>query len=492
MSRAQSRLVFVFALVSLLGATRLSAQDPPPQEQEQPQQPEITQPTDNSQKQQQPKPAGRVYSPSDTEDASQQSNLSPDVLPLTGVQIPSIGNQETRHSYWVPGFQYGNLVRSSTLIAPNVTDWNTTSFIAGNLSLLEQWSRSELAVNYTGGGTISTDKSEGNGQFHQLDVEQVFDFRTVQLALIDQFSYLPQAQFGFAAASPLATPGIGGPLGPALPELQNNYLPSQSIFNSIGPRYSNGATVQGTYHPTRRSSITLVGSYGVLRFVDPGNIDTNDMIFSAGYDYQLDGRDTIGVLYRYTGFRYLNDPQAINDHVVQLAFGRKITGRTVIQLFVGPEFAQFRLTLGAPTTSVAAGANLTYTLSRTTFTANYNHGVSGGSGIFTGSETDQLSGAVRRSLSRVWKGNVSFGYARNQSLALVGTGQRAPTVNNWYVGGGFDRPFGHTATASIGYTAYLQELGSTVPCGPVGACGSYVQHQVSLSVQWHTRPFVLR
>ena len=72
-----------------------------------------------------------------------------------------------------------------------------------------------------------------------------------------------------------------------------------------------------------------------MRFLESGNVESNDAILSLGYDYQVSRRDTLGILYRYTDYRYLGNPQAIEDHVAQLAYGHKITGRTSMQLFAG-------------------------------------------------------------------------------------------------------------------------------------------------------------
>ena len=106
---------------------------------------------------------------------------------------------------------------------------------------------------------------------------------------------------------------------PTLPGLQTNYQPNQSILTSLGPRYSNSITTQIAYDTSPRSSVTLSGSYGILRFVQIGNIDTNDAIFSVGYSYTLSQQDSIGVLYRFNGYRYIGDPQAFNSHEALLA-----------------------------------------------------------------------------------------------------------------------------------------------------------------------------
>jgi hypothetical protein len=63
-----------------------------------------------------------------------------------------------------------------------------------------------------------------------------------------------------------------------------------------------------------------------------------------------------------------------------------------------------------------------------------------------------------------------------------------PLVNSWFAGAGVDRPFGRTVTTSLAYTAFIES--STAGCS-VGSCTSYLQHQISLSFQWHARPMVM-
>jgi hypothetical protein len=475
-------VVAVVLFFALFAASSGFAQDTPPQD---------GPPQDNpGPAPSPPKPAGRDYHPfGDDEDVVQPpSTLSPDTAPLTGVLVPGVGTQEMRHSYWVPGFQYGNFVRSISENKPG--NWSTLNLVGSNVSLLESWSHSQLNIDYSGGATFSTDKTIGRGYYHQLDLIQAFTWRRWQLSLIDQLSYLPLPQFGFGATSSLAVPGVGGSLGPSSPALQASYQPNQSIFSGFGPNYSNSITTQVVYRVSSRGSLTMSGSYGLLKFVAPGNIDSNDAIISLGYDYAVSKYDTIGLLYRFSAYRYLGEAQAIQDHVAQLAYGRKVTGRMALQLFAGPEFTVFRLqTVGfADRTSVSGGANLIYDLSRTSLSAGYNHGVSGGSGVFTGSNTDSVHGGMSRQLSRVWQGNISFGFARNSTLGNRNVVVSAPTFDALFVGAGVDRALGRTASVSFGYTAYLTEA-TKLGCP---SCTSNLVHQISGSFQWHTRPLVLR
>src|SRR5689334_6090248 len=292
-----------------------------------------------------------------------------------------------RHSYWVPGFQYANLIPSSSFSNPGVTNWNSTSYLSGNVSLLDTWGHAQLSLNYSGGGSFSTDSTEGNNYLHQFGMTQSFDWRRWQLQFIDQFSYLPDTQFGFGGATNLSLPGVGGSLAPPVPGLQSNYVPNQSILSTTGPRYSNSFVTQLTYALSRRTSIVAAGSYGLLRFVDAGSINSDDVIGNLGLNYTLTKKDTLGVLYRFTGYQFGGDPQRINDHVVNIAYGRKVTGRLALQLFGGPDFTTFKIPIANTTQMLSAsgGANLNYAMSRSSLSLAYNHGINNGSGVLVGS-----------------------------------------------------------------------------------------------------------
>jgi len=422
----------------------------------------------------------------------QATDLRPDDRPLTGVQETTLGTQEMRHSYWLPGFQYANLARSSPVNQPAVTNWNSTSYLTGNLSVLDAWSHAQLSMNYSGGGALSTDTSFGNSYFHQFGLTQTFDWQRFKLQFIDQFSYLPETQFGFGGLTNLALPGVGGPITPPATGLQNNFTPNQSILASVGPRYSNSLVAQVVYELSRRASITAAGSYGLLRFVDPGNINSDDVIGNLGFNYELTRIDTLGVLYRFSGYQFSGNPQRINDHAINLAYGRKVTGRLALRLFGGPDFITFRVPIlnSSGRLSASGGAALTYLTARSGFFLNYNHGVSNGSGVLVGSTTDQISGTLTRHLGQVWSANINFGYARNNSIFQTTT-QKLPNFDSYFAGGGLDRPLGRNAIFSLSYTAYIQGTAQQV-CSPGSCIGTTTVHQIAMGFVWHTRPYVIR
>ena len=443
-----------------------------------------------------PKPAAKALPPIGGEDQEADQPIpamQPDNLPVTGFQDLTVGTPPERHSYWVPGFSYTNFISSNAQGAgAGNNGWYTTNFLTGNLSLLQNWSRAQLAVNYSGGESFSSNSAIGNSQFQQLGMFQTFTLRRVRLTFLDQFAYLPAAQFGFGAGTGLALPGVGGPLAPVLPGLQNGLAPSQSIFNTIGPRYSNTSGVQFNFLLSPRSSITVGGVFSLLRYTESGNIESNDVILNAGYNYQINRNDTLGISYRFSAYEYIGSPQAIGDHTVLATYAKRITGRMALKLAGGPEITTFRLPPGVtPSTqhnAVAGSADLTYALPSWNLALAYNHGVNNGSGILLGATTDQVTLSASRKLGRVWNGNVSFGFARNTPIAGT-TANQAPTFDSVYVGVGLQRPLSRTADLTFNYTANIQTSNTGTCPGPT--CANFTTNQITIGLNWKSRPFVL-
>ena len=447
-----------------------------------------------------PKPAARgipaIPDPNADQnpDADQTSDaLQADTRPLTGIQTPTLGSRNFRHSFWIPGFELASTIQSDSPLNPQVPGWSANNYFLGTLGLLETWRHSQLSINYSGGGFFSTDNSLGGGNFHQLGLLQTFDWGRWKVSLLDQFSYLPETLFGFGGVTNLQVPGDGSSMSPSLPGLGNNIAPTQNIFGSTGPRYSNAFAIQTAYAITMRASITMAGSYGLLHFVNSGNLDTDNAIGNVGFNYELTRRDTVGILYRFTAYHYSGSPQAFGDQLVNVAYGRKITGRLAMDVAGGPEFVNSRIPLSTQPNRVlwSGAANLTYGVPQGGATLSFFHGVSGGSGILIGSNADQLTLGGNRRMGRLWNVLGSFGYAHNRNLAATNLLNIQQNFNSWFVTAGLSRPLGPTTDLTFGYTARIQaSTGATCPSGVCGA--NFTQHVISAGFQWNTRPFTIR
>src|SRR5271169_4957356 len=91
----------------------------------------------------QPKPAGRGFpgmNDNSVEDQNQQDNWIPDTMPLTGLQSPTVGNPQMKHSYMVPGLQFGSTIQNQPF-GGGSSGWYSDEYFGANLSWLQQWSR---------------------------------------------------------------------------------------------------------------------------------------------------------------------------------------------------------------------------------------------------------------------------------------------------------------------------------------------------------------
>src|SRR3984893_5920870 len=330
-----------------------------------------------------PKPAARAYPPiGDNGDQTSPDTLEPDTRPLTGIQSPTLGHIESPHSYWVPGFQYANTIQND---AGTSSGWSTINYIAANVSLLESTRSSQLALNYSGGGSFSNNPAVGNGTFQELGASETFQWNRWRLQFFDQFSYLPESNFGFGAGTPLGSGGVPIAQPPPQPGLGQS---AQSLFTAVGPQYNNSFATQVFYTLSPRASVNVSGSYGILRFVDAGSIDSNNAGASVGYNYALTKEDTMGLVGRFGLYSYVGNPQVIEDNAINVAYGRKITGRLALQIFGGPDIVRYKVAIAGSTGEVtgSGGGTLTYGFERGTVAMGYNHGVTGGSGVFVGAE----------------------------------------------------------------------------------------------------------
>jgi hypothetical protein len=455
------------------------------------QQPQVPQAPEGANK---PKPAARgIPGLNDSGENAQDNNTwQPDNFPVTGLQNPTLGAPELGHSYWVPGIEYGSTIQSRPLGQHSSSSWYANNYVGGDLSLVEAWNRSKLALNYSGGGFFTTSSQESNGWYQQLALADTITLNRWQVQIFDLFSYIPESDFGFFGGSGLALPGIGGPLGPPLPGLTPSILPNQSIYSAIGPRYGNAFAAQVTYMLSHRGSITVGGSYGLLRFTQPGNIDNNNAIANVGYNYALNKTDSIGAFYQFAGYHYVGQPQAIGAHTVSFVYAKKVAQRIALKLYGGPQFAFYRVPIGGKTQSSngSAGVTLTYAVQRGSINASYFHGLTAGSGIFLGAITDQLTVGYARQLGIAWTGNVYFGYSRNSSLGSF-AGAPSAAFNDWFFGAGVSRAFGRNVNFVVNYIARIENSNAATCSGP-GCNTDYTQNMVTVSLRWHSRPFVFR
>jgi len=473
------------------------------------QQPQEQQPQQPEEQPQRPIPAyhSPLASAADNGDEDDSNadpqKIRPDDRSLTGARMLSLGEIPATHSYWQPHVDISATADSNGLSQTNTTGWTSWSSVFGGIDLHHISGASNLTVLYSGGVSVSNDGSSNNEVVQSLQFIEKLSYRRTTFSIIDQVSYLPEAAFGLQGA------GLGNLGGTDSIGLQSNFQPGQSILTAQGQRISNTLAPEMDVYLTPRTSLTFVGTYSLLHFFDNDLLNYYGAGIQAGYNYQMTRKDTLGVLYHFTAYRYSSFNQSINDHVVQLSYARRVTGKLAFRISAGPEIASFQTPIMGPgsggtggtgaTALTSASTNLYWSLSssvnyqmhRTGLGLSYSHGVSGGSGVQAGSVSDTVNGNVSRPLSRTYSGTFSGGYARNSGLTVgtptSTTATQSETYGFWTFNAGLNHRMGRAMTMALTYNLQYQNSNTTFCVGPTCAT-SLTRHQITLSFGWHEAP----
>jgi hypothetical protein len=426
------------------------------------------------------------------------TELAPDTRSLTGVQPFSLGAPTTR-SYWQPHFDISTTIDSNPLENAGSTDWGTWTSFSGGVDIHRASANTDMELSYIGGGSISNNSNVSNGVVQVLSFSDKYSFRRWAISFFDGLNYLPESSFGYGGLGGSVTPGTG-PSGPG-----SVFGPGQSLLTGRGQNLGNSFDTEVDVFLTPRSSLTFVGGYSVLDYFDSDRLNYGTANFRAGYNHQLDRKNTIGLSYTFSEYDYTNFDQSIVDSSVQVSYGRRVTGRLAFQIAAGPQIASFHTpistntgssggggtgsTTAGPTTQVylALGTNLQYAIKRTSMALAFNHGVGGGSGALAGSLTDTVTGSVTRQVSRTFSSGFSGGYSRNHGVAIGTTTASNQNYGYWFGGANLSHPLGRSLGINVSYQVQYQTSNDAFCLGPT--CGkSVVRNTISVGVGWHERP----
>ena len=459
----------------------------PVRAQQQPSQSPPAQPQDESSA---PIPAYHSPLASQADNSDQTGGGTPEVAPddhaLAGAQHLTLGSSESR-SYWQPHVDVSATADSNAFGASN-SGWTTYESVLGGINLHKISGPSDLTLGYAGGAVISSDGGTGNYVLQQLNVAERITAKRFVFSFLENLYDLPQALLGYGSLT-----GEGTSLEPGL-------APVNSILTTRGQQLTSSSVGEMDVKLTRRSSITLVGGYYLLHYFEnqPTLLNTDTITAQAGYNWQVSPKNTLAVLYRYSDFQYSDLNQTIRDNVVQLSYGRRVTGRLAFQIAAGPDFTSFGTpvlqnstgtTTSSSQVSWSASGFVNYQLRRGSLGASYFHGVSTGSGVQAGSENDNLTATFSRRLTRTVTGNINGGYSRNKALAFPGFGIFNQSYNYAFAGASISRPWGRSLSLFASYQAQYQYSNDSFCVG--STCGfNVLAHLISVGLHWQSRPLL--
>jgi hypothetical protein len=459
-------------------------------------------PQDQQQGQQPSQPIPAIRSPlasgadnGDQDEAPNPQLLLPDTRSLTGVEDLSLGTMALEHSYWQPRAVVSETVDSNPGSSTTGNgSWGTWTSLLGGVDIHKVSGQSELFVSYTGGGMFSTGNSDAsNGVIQELNFKDKYSFRRSTLSVFDQVSYLPESSFGFAGTAGASLPGVGTGTGSG-----SGFTPGQSILTPEGQNLSNAFDVELDTKLTSRTSLTFVGGYSLLHYFDDNLLNYGDASFQVGYNYLVSRKDTVALSYNFSAFRYSNVDQSLNLNTIQGSYARRITGRLAFQISAGPQFVSSRLPITSSTSSTVSpeasssqlywtlNTSLRYQLKRAQISATYNHGVSGGSGVLAGAETDVATGTYSQRVSRTFSVDVNAGYSRNRGIP-GSAGSEAQSYSYWFGGVNVTHPFGRSLDVFMNYQFQYQDV-STSGCTGSACFMNIMRQQIAFGLNLHKQP----
>lgn len=415
--------------------------------------------------------------PSETP-ATEGDEVTPDTHTVTGALPFTLGTSGQERSFLAPSFRYAQTMDSNGF---NGAGLQAVSSFTGNLELQRVRAKQQMVARYTGGATFYETQSGLNSTFHQFGISENFQFPRWSLHLSDDFTYTPESSFGYSQLTGAQGSGVGP-----------GFVPSQSILTTGSSRLSNTVLGQVDYILGPRSSLTGVVSYSMLRFPDFSLANSTQENFGFGYNYVLSAKNTLGVSYGLGLLRFGDSSRGINSHSLQVAYGRRITGRMALQVSGGPQISTFSDPAVGSGQFVgwAVQSSIAYHLRPVDLSVSYSHGVGGGGGVLSGATTDQVQAALSRRLTRTISGSLTAGYGHNADLRQLRTGLASQAFASEFVGINLTRPVGHNASAYLSYN--LQHQSANAPVCNGGLCGnSLLRHVFGIGFEWHMRPILI-
>lgn len=428
---------------------------------------------------------------------TQEETVVPDSRPLAGAQDLTLGSTPSGHNLLLPSFGVTTQAQTNPYNArqANSPDVLSATFLTGRLAINRTSGRSQLLFDYLAGGMFSKDLNQGNSVIQSLGFSDTISWGRWSQMFGDQLSYTSQSPFGFGGLGGLNNLGVSlGNAGGSSPGFRPNFVPNQSILIYGEPQISNAVIAQTGYALSHRSSLTFVGSYGILDFVNGGFQDSSNASFQAGYNYSLSRKDSISSFYHFSTFMFSGVSQRIQTHSVQLSYARQITGRLSFQISAGPQVDIFRSAAVGPGTvadwTLTGALNYQLRSKKNGMSISFDRLMTGGSGVLPGAETDVAQGTLTHGFNRDWDGAVSVGYSRNDAFQQTIRKGNTISPQAWFATAQVSRHFVRYGRLFIAYSASGQSSLASICTLP--ACRvSSLSSTVSIGYNWGLRPIVL-
>jgi len=412
------------------------------------------------------------------------AQAQPDTHLLSSAETLGLGSLRGRRHMFDPALQFSEF--SETGLVPGRA--TAVSNLGGSLDMSQQRGRYNLTMAYKGADIFYQPSYYGlhHAPYDDFSISPEVFLGRWTLRLRETALYSWQSSFGGLFT--------GGPAHAVqsglLSSIQPSLAPNGTIQTGLARQLNNTVLGEADYSFGRRTTLTVVGSYGLLHFLDPGYINSQSIVGRVGYDYALSAANSVSLSYDFNRTSFGGAGYRMQTDLVQMSLGRKITGRLAFQLGAGPQVLRLE-NVGSATRQLSwnASSAVTYNLSRTGYSLSYFRGVTAGSGVFFGSKSETITGTANHKFTPFWSASVNGGYALNDSL--VPAGIFASRFDNWFAFASLNRQMGRHIHWSLSYGFQRQTSGAgSCPVLSCGLPGSQSFRQFGANLQWH--PLLVR
>lgn len=416
----------------------------------------------------------------------------PDNHALSGAELFGLGSLQHARNVFDLGLSVNESGGNTGIISSNApSGLGSQTLFSATMNLNHTWSHYQLTGFYNGGDSLVYPSTNGQGQnwFQDVGIEQTMSWRRWVVRLHDDFLASPEASFGGQGVGGPGLLGLSSPLV-ALGTISSGFNPDQTILTGPSMRLDNTALAEVDYSISRRSTLTVSGSYGLLHFLSTGFIDNHVWNGQVGFSHSLSPANSIALTAGYSRVSYVGTGQIMENEVFNVGFGRKITSRMALQLSSGP--TRVSVYNFVPPTNPRwtwdLSASLKYEWRRAGASVSYVHSTTPGSGVLLGAQSDSFTMSAYRKLSRFWTFTVDGGDAYN--TGLFSSGSAGGNFNTYYAGANLDHQMGRHFVLGFNYGLQKQDANS-ISC-PVTSCGGTNLLQIGgVTLSWHPQAIVL-
>lgn len=335
------------------------------------------------------------------------------------------------------------------------SSWDSMANAGGDLSYTSKSVSKPFNLLYSGGYYWTSIPGMSSTTYQNLTLSQGIVHSTWSLGLSDTFSYLPSSPtFGISGI-----PGVGD-MG--LQTGQSGSGPAPTLLTNYSTMITNTISGTGNHKLDYNTSISLLGSWSVMRFLGNAGLNNTQLNGIASLNRVIDARSTAGINYEYSDFTYqsyssLNFTTQGVNFFLQRQWSRPLS----MSISVGPQWVYGANQVLFPTQiNISASADISYTKKHKSATIGYSRGAMSGVGVLPGAFENSVQASYQNTYGKNWMSALTATYMQTSGFgnALPGSAISGSNgnIDSEYSGIQITRRLGRDFSTFASYTVENQ------------------------------------